>query len=146
MSTDDQRKLIESFLVHGLHQETEIEGIAERLSTKQLIRLSTAVFVEALERTYADRTPTNDEIRTYADHLAANYGTVDHPVKRLIVEALMRAQNGEIDLVKALSVEDLFQHQVLIAHDLFAGLNLNESRLDDFVQGALEYVDQMPSA
>lgn len=141
MASTDRRRLIESFLVPGLHPDDEMEAAAERLGTRSMARLTTAMFTEAMDRRYGDEEPDSADVRDYARRLADTYGIGDEPVKPLIVEALIRASNGETDLLKGLPALDVMHHQKLIAYDIFNSLGLDEAGFADFVNETMKLLD-----
>lgn len=145
MSRDDERKLVESFLVKGMYPDEEVFAITDRLSTRRAAQLSSATFAEAFDRRYPDSDPTRDDISAYAQRLVATYGTNESRVKPLVVETLMRAQAGEAELIRDLDAKDIVPHQILVAYDLFSALDLDEDGLNEFVAATLDLADQPSS-
>lgn len=144
MSSHDQRRLIESFIVRGLHPEDEMAAIAVRLGVRELIRVVSAAFGEAVDRKYGNGTPSDEDLRAYVDRLAASYGDDRQPVNAPVAEALIRAQLGEDgDLLNGLSVQDLVQHEILIAYDIVTALDLDEAGRNEFVDSSLLLLDEI---
>jgi hypothetical protein len=119
-----------------------MEAAAERLGTRSVARLTTALFTEAMDRRYGDAEPSIVDVQNYARQLADAYSIGDEAVKPLIVEALIRASNGEADLLKGLPALDVMHHQKLIAYDVFNSLGSGEAGLNDFVNETMKLFDE----
>lgn len=141
MSNDDQRKLVESIVTDGLYTEDQTAEISDRLGPKRVTVTVGAAFTVALGRAYA-QPPTKDQIASYAKQLTENYRDHRNMVKPMVLEALIRAQLGEVELFDDLSLEDIIPHQMLVAYDIVSTLNLDEAGLNGFVDEALELVDE----
>lgn len=137
MSTVEQRKLIESFLVKDLYPDDELSRIAEKLGPKHVAILAVMTMSVALDRKFPAK-PGRAEISEYAGYLAKNYGSDEMSVQPLVVEALVRANLGESGLLAGLAPEVTVPHETLIAYDIFTGLGLDEAGFNAFVDEALE--------
>lgn len=141
MSTDDQRKLVESFLTRNLYSDEEEAQLSNRLGVKQVAVLAGTALAVAMSRKYRTK-PSQAEIAEYARYVAENYRNDEAPVKALVVEALIRANLGEVNLVEDLTPDDMIPHEILIAYDIFISLNLDEAGLNAFVDDVMHMADE----
>lgn len=141
MSTEDQRKLAESILVKGLHTDEAVKEATDRLGTKRVAILVSAVFTIALERKYTS-VPTRDDVAAYAKHLASTYGNESAQAKAGVVEAVIRGQLGETDLLEELQLSEIIPHQILVAYDIFSSLGLDDAGLARFITESLQLASE----
>lgn len=140
MSTVERRKLVESFVVSSLYPDDEIKRIGEELGTKHFAVLARATMAVALARAFP-RTPSRLQIAGYAHYLANRYRSGEIAAEARVADALIRANFGELGLLGDLRLEQIVPHEMLIAYDIFAGLDLDEAGLDAFVDEALELAE-----
>lgn len=137
-----RRVLVESFLVKNLYPDDEIQRIAEECGGRQVAVLALATMAVALDRRFPTR-PDKVEISKYARYLGGNYGSEERKVQPDVVEALVRASLGESGLLRGLTSEQMVPHEILIAYDIFVGLDLDEAGFNAFVDEALEWADDV---
>jgi len=54
----------------------------------------------------------------------------------------LRAQVGESELIKDLDPKDVVPHQILVAYDIFTGLDPDDVGLGEFVGEVLKFVGE----
>lgn len=133
--------IIESVFVKELYPEDQVAAAAERLSTKRVAVLTSAAMTIALERKFAS-IPSREQISAYASELASGYAGTEPRVKPLVVEGIIRAQLGEVELYRDMSMDDIVPHQILVAYNIFSRLSLDEAGLNGILDESLALADE----
>lgn len=143
MSMDDERIMAEAILTRGLHTGEEVTAVGERIGNRRTTQVAMAVFEAVMERKYSSSRPSVDDIVEYSRYMGRSYGNDESPISPLVVEAVMRAYEGESGLLRGFSIDEIIRHQTLISYDLFSSMRLDEQGLNDTVSEALEIAKKL---
>jgi hypothetical protein len=75
-------------------------------------------------------------IKQFSEEMVIDYRKADPPVKKLVVEGLIRGMLGEEDLFDEISAEDQYRTQLLAIRKIVGQSPEMQARLDDYLSDA----------